>query len=66
MEILYINNAKIAIVEPKSEDHKVAVFFIAGMSGGVLTDKFNKLKEAILNKGYTYVPIEIWKDGKDI
>lgn len=66
MQILSINNAKIAIEEPESGDHKVAVLFIAGMSGGVFTDRFNKLKEAILNKGYTYVPIEIWKDGKDI
>lgn len=66
MQILSINNAKIAIVEPKSGDHKVAVLFIAGMSGSVFTDKFNKLKEAILNKSYTYVPIEIWRDNKDI
>ena len=66
MKILFVNNTKIAIEESGSGDHKVAVLFIAGMSGGVFTDRFNKLKEAILNKGYTYVPIEIWQNGKDI
>jgi hypothetical protein len=64
MGILSIGNAKIAIKNPKSEDQKIAVLFIAGTSGGVFTDKFKKLEEAILNKGYTYVPIEIWQNSR--
>lgn len=65
MEILNIDYAKM-MVEDHSDDNKVAVLFIAGASGGVFTDKFDKLKDKILEKGYSYVPIEIWKDANDL
>ena len=65
MEILNIDYARM-MVEDHSDDNKVAVLFIAGVSGGVFTNKFDKLKDKILEKGYAYVPIEIWKDANDI
>lgn len=65
MEIISLNKSKIAIIEPETGRKDVVVLFIAGISGGVFT-KFDKLRNSVIEKGFTYVPIEIWKDSKDV
>lgn len=66
MEIISVENARIAIEKPGHKNNGIAVLFIPGSSGQVFTDKFNSLKKALLDDGYNYVPVEIWKNEKEI
>lgn len=66
MEIIHTKGARIGLEKSEDKNPKTAVLLVPGMSGSVFSGKFDNLKNAILKKGFSYIPIEIWRDRKDM